>query len=268
VPDTVLVTGGTGTLGRQVVPRLQKSGLRTRVMGRVGGDVRANLATGAGLEAAVAGCDTVVHLATGVRGFYGAIKAVDVLGTQRLLEQATMSGVRHVVYISIVGVDRLPFAYYRAKLEAERMLQQQATVAWTILRATQFHDLVDLYFRAMQWLPVLPIPKNTPWQPVDAGEVADRLCDAVVKGPRCRLPDMGGPQVLNADELARAWLAAKGIRRPLLQLTLPGSVAAGFRAGYHTVPDRRDGRITWQDWLVSRRDPRLHSTARSRGCPD
>ncbi len=260
--DTVLVTGGTGTLGRQLVPRLRTSGLHVRVMGRRGGDARADLATGAGLEEAVAGCDMVVHLATGVRGFSRAIHAVDVLGTQRLLDQAARAGVGHLVYISIVGIDRIPFPYYRAKLEAERLLQQQTTVGWTILRATQFHDLIDLYFRALRWLPALPIPKDTPCQPVDAGDVADRLCAGVLNGPLGRMPDMGGPEVLGADELADAWLAASGARRRLVRVQIRGRTAAAFRAGYHTVPDHRDGQISWDDWLA-RAYPRRNTTVRA-----
>jgi uncharacterized protein YbjT (DUF2867 family) len=202
------------------------------------------------LAAAVAGCDTVVHLATGVRGLYRAIHAVDVVGTQRLLEHAARAGVRHMVYISIVGVDRIPFPYYRAKLEAERLIQRQAAGGWSILRATQFHDLVDLYFRALRWLPVLPIPKATPCQPVDAGEVAERLRAVVLGGPAGRLADFGGPHVMGSDELAQAWLVATGTRRQLVALPLPGRVAAGFRAGLHTSLEHRDGRVSWQEWLA------------------
>jgi hypothetical protein len=63
-------------------------------------------------------------------------------------------------------------------------------------------DLVDLYFRAVRRLPVLPIPKDTFWQPVDAGDVTERLCAAVRAGPGGRLPDFGGPEVVGATELA------------------------------------------------------------------
>jgi uncharacterized protein YbjT (DUF2867 family) len=250
VPERVLVTGGTGTLGRLIVPRLRSAGCEVRVASRRSADVQLDLATGAGLAGAVAGCETIVHLATGVRGLYRAIHAVDVLGTQQLLEHAGRAGVRHFLYISIVGVDRIPFAYYRAKLQAERLIQRQTAVNWSILRATQFHDLVNLYFRTLRWLPALLIPKATPCQPVDAGEVADRLCALVLGGPAGRLPDFGGPQVLGADELAQAWLAATNLRRAIVALPLPGRVAAGFRAGFHTTPEHCDGHVSWQDWLT------------------
>src|SRR5215472_10863487 len=170
--STVLVTGGTGTLGRELVPRLRMAGVQVRVMSRHGCDARADLASGVGLARAVEGCDTIVHLATGVRRLHGAVHAVDVLGTHRLMRIAETCNVQHVVYISIVGVDRIPFAYYRAKREAEGTIEQQTRVGWSILRTTQFHDLVDLYFRALRWLPALVVPSATFCQPVDVGEVS------------------------------------------------------------------------------------------------
>src|SRR5215467_4035243 len=123
--ETLLVTGGTGTLGRQLVPRLRAAGFRVRIMSRRGGDARADLATGVGLSDAVVGCTSIVHLATGARDMFRSIRAVDVLGTARLLEEAAAAGVQHFVYISIVGVDHIPFVYYQAKLEAERSIVQQ-----------------------------------------------------------------------------------------------------------------------------------------------
>jgi uncharacterized protein YbjT (DUF2867 family) len=192
---TVLVTGGTGTLGRQLVPRLRGAGVDVRVMSRRGGDARADLASGGGLSEAVAGCDTIVHLATGVRRLYSAIREVDVRGTARLIELAEAGRVQHIVYVSIVGVDRIPFVYYRAKLEAEQLLENQSHVGWSILRATQFHELLDLYCRALRWLPAVPIPRAVACQPVDSGEVADpsvRSCAGGSISPSAGLRRTGG----------------------------------------------------------------------------
>src|SRR5688500_1745106 len=110
----VLVTGGTGTLGRHLVPRLRSAGHAVRVLSRTDrGDVmRGYLITGEGLDAALAGVDTVVHAATNpVRA-----RRVEVEGTRRLLERMTHHAPSaHLVYVSIVGVDRHALPYYKAK---------------------------------------------------------------------------------------------------------------------------------------------------------
>jgi uncharacterized protein YbjT (DUF2867 family) len=102
----ILVTGGTGTLGRQVVPRLRDAGREVRVLSR---DSRADedgiryvasdLATGEEVDAAVAGADVIVHLAGTTKG--------DEVKTAHLVQAAARAGVRHLVYISVVGADRI-----------------------------------------------------------------------------------------------------------------------------------------------------------------
>src|SRR4028118_1610296 len=98
----LLVTGGTGGLGRRVVERLEAAGVGARVMSRSGrpGTVRGDLLAGEGLDAAVWGVETVIHCASSP---YRKTREVDIEGTRRLLEAATGAGVSHFVYISIVG---------------------------------------------------------------------------------------------------------------------------------------------------------------------
>ena len=121
----ILVTGGTGTLGRLVVQQL----------GDVGRDVR-------------------------------------VLGRRGPRSQAAA----HLVYISIVGADRVTFGYVRAKLEAEQIVTDSG-LPWTTLRATQFYDLILNGTQKLARLPMVPVPAGFPTQPVDAGEVAARLAE-------------------------------------------------------------------------------------------
>ena len=99
---TVLVTGGTGTAGRPTVEALRARGIEPRILSRRAGDghMIADLRSGSGLGASLAGVRTVVHLATNRRN--------DVAATQRLLDAAQTAGVAHVVYLSIVGVDAVP----------------------------------------------------------------------------------------------------------------------------------------------------------------
>jgi hypothetical protein len=63
-------------------------------------------------------------------------------GTARLLDQARAAGVHHFIYISIVGIDQIGYSYYQHKLAAERLIEASG-LSWSILRATQFHYLVD-----------------------------------------------------------------------------------------------------------------------------
>lgn len=261
----VLVTGGTGVLGREVARRLA-GGSAVRVMSRRGPPVDlvdlvdaapptewaiADLATGVGLAAALAGVDTIVHAATdatiSLTNLFGGGR-VDVAGTKLLLEHARAAGVSHVVYISIVGVDQVPYIYYQRKLAAEEQVRTGG-VPWTILRATQFHPFVDRFLRLVGRAPVLAIPTDFQLQPVDAGEVADRLCDAVEAGPRGRLADFGGPEVRPLGNLAAAWQRARGERRHIMHLPLLGRIAAAIEEGRLTSPYGERGMLTWEDWL-------------------
>ncbi|MET0624801.1 MAG: NAD(P)H-binding protein, partial [Pyrinomonadaceae bacterium] len=159
----VLVTGGGGALGRKLVRALTRAGHSARVMSRrePAGDAtdgvewaRADLSTGEGLGAAVEGVEAVVHAASDPR----RAEAVDVEGTRRLCEAARAAGVSHLVYISIVGVDEIPFGYYRRKLAAEAVIES-AGVPHSILRATQFHTLVDFLLSQAARVPLLmPLP--------------------------------------------------------------------------------------------------------------
>jgi len=142
----VTVTGGTGVLGREVVPRLQADGHEVAVLNRrpaapLPDGVRrlvGDLAAGRGLEMTVQGADVIVHLAS--RPSRPA--RVDVAGTMALVDAIRRDGGRpHVVYVSIVGVDRIPWPYYKRKRQVEALVTGSG-LPFTIQRATQFHDLV------------------------------------------------------------------------------------------------------------------------------
>jgi uncharacterized protein YbjT (DUF2867 family) len=255
----ILVTGGTGTLGRLVVPRLRDAGLNVRVLSRrhrKGGagvePVTGDLATGEGIDAAVAGVDIVVHLAGSSKG--------DEDKARHLVEAASRAGVRHLVDISVVGADRVPvvggldralFGYFAAKLAAERVVAESG-LPWTTLRATQFHDLILTVVRQLARLPVVPVPAGFRFQPVDTGEVAARLVELALGAPAGLVPDLAGPRVHELAELVRADLRARGRHRPVLPVRVPGQAARALRAGANLAPDRAVGRRTWEDFLAAR----------------
>lgn len=245
----ILVTGGTGVLGSRVVERLEQKGVEARVLSRGGrpGTIRGDLRTGDGLDRAVGGVDAVIHCASSP---FRRVRQVDVEGTGRLLEAAARAGVAHLVYISIVGVDRVPsYPYYRIKLETERVVEE-FPVPHTILRATQFYDLVLAAMRVLDRLPVMPVPKGMPGQPIDAGEVAGRLVEIALSEPAAgRAPDIGGPEVRTLTDAARAYLAFKGSRKRVLPVPLPGKTARAMRSGALTCPENRYGELRWEEFL-------------------
>src|SRR4051794_25379261 len=174
----VLVTGGTGRLGRRLMAPLQEAGHSVRQMSRRGagpGGVRGDLATGRDLTTALAGAEAVVHAATDPRGDPWQ---VDVAGTRRLVEAVDRSRLRHVVYLSIVGVDRIPYGYYRAKSGAERVLLAPG-IPVTLRRVTQSPHFVDFLLASARRGPVLPVPMGWRVQPVDVGDVAGHVADVI-----------------------------------------------------------------------------------------
>ncbi len=183
---SILVTGGTGGLGRPVVEQLRGAGHEPRVLSRsTGGD----LSTAVGLESALDGVETVLHLATS-RG------TKDSAQTKNLLTAG--KHVQHLVYISIVGIDDIPFPYYRDKLATERMIEDSG-IPHTILRATQFHDFVADFIRPLRRSPVL-FALDVSAQPIAVDEVAARLVELAFDSPQGRVPDIGGPQQLTVRE--------------------------------------------------------------------
>jgi uncharacterized protein YbjT (DUF2867 family) len=242
---TILVTGATGTLGVPTVRRLRAAGHEVRPGSRQRhpGLVTGDLLSGAGIQEAVAGTDTVLHLATG-----GGRK--DVQATRTLLDAARQSRVAHLVLISIAGIESIPLGYYRDKLTIERMVSE-STLPYTILRATQFHSFVVALFTAQRLSPAVFVPAFT-LQPIAAEEVAQRLTELAASGPAGRVPDIGGPEQRKVSDLADAWARATGSRRSVLPLKLPGRIFAGYAAGHGLVSGPPYGRITFENYLAAR----------------
>jgi uncharacterized protein YbjT (DUF2867 family) len=255
----ILVTGGTGTLGREVVKTLRESGHRARVLSRKPGEgedwVQGDLTGVAGLDRAVIGVDAVVHAATAaVRPL--SLRATDVVGTRRLLGLAREAGVKHVVYVSIVGIDGVSYPYYRYKLAAEAIVRENI-VPWSILRATQFHSLMEAFLSAFTRVPGLAlVPYRWQFQPIDPRDVAKRLADVVTSTPGGMLQDFGGPEVRDFKSLAQSWLAARKSGKRLVDFPLPFQFSRQFSEGRLLCPDHRDGTTTFEQYLKRRYAPR------------
>ncbi|MEV0706390.1 SDR family oxidoreductase [Nocardia aurea] len=244
--STVLVTGGTGALGRHIVESLRARGHEVRVLSRRAGAGThvGDLSTGAGLAEAVAGAEVIVHAATDSR----SLRCPDPGQTEQLLRVAGQ--VRHLLYVSIVGIDDIPFPYYRSKLACEKLIVDSG-VPHTILRATQFHELLAAALSVAGKLPIAPLPLDFRFQPVATPEVAARVAELADGEPMGRAADFGGPEVLTLEESVRVWRAAHGVPRGTVRLPLPGRVASAFRRGVNTCPDHRDGTVTFARYVAA-----------------
>ncbi|AZM88179.1 MULTISPECIES: SDR family oxidoreductase [Streptomyces] len=243
--STILVTGGTGNLGALVVARLRGRGHEVRALSRSSAEYPVDLRNGSGLDAAMAGAEVVVHCASSPRGG-------DDVAARHLIASARRAGtVTNLVYISIVGVDVVPLGYYRTKLRVERMLEGSG-LGVTLLRTTQFHDLVAQVTAAAAKLPLVPLPKGVRVQPIAVEEVADRLAELAGPAPAGRVADMGGPEIRTLQEWGRTYLAATGSRRRVVALPLAGKAYAGFRRGGNLAPAQAVGRTTFGEFLERR----------------
>ncbi|RBY85719.1 SDR family oxidoreductase [Blastococcus sp. TF02A-30] len=244
----VLVTGATGRLGQRLAPALEGAGHVVRRMSRRGagpGGVRGDLATGRDLREALSGAEVVVHAASDPRG---DTWEVDVAGTRRLVQAVDRDRLRHLLYVSIVGVDRIPYGYYRAKYAAEQVLLASG-VPVTLVRVTQFHDFVDELLSTARRGPVLPVPMGWRVQPVDVGEVAEHLTGLVAAPPAGGVVEFGGPQELSAAELARAWVAVHGNGAHVVSTPVPGRLSTAFRDGAAVPSGGARGRRTYEEHL-------------------
>lgn len=250
----VMVTGGRGTLGRLLVPRLLAAGRDVVVTSRSqstappGTTLRTlDLAEDPIDSGVLEGIDTVVHAASNP----ARTKRVDVGGTQRLLDAAARTGLGHVVYLSIVGIDDHPFPYYRAKAAAERSIEERS-VPHTILRATQFHEFLDRIFSTG---PTVTVFSGLEFQVIDGGVVADRLVELVEAGPAGRVDDMGGPRVEPMRDMATSWKRATESRKPIVPIPAFGRIGRAFRERRHHTPNAVAGTPTWSDWLAANYGP-------------
>jgi uncharacterized protein YbjT (DUF2867 family) len=245
----VLVTGGTGRLGRSVVARLVEAGREVRVLARRQRDTApqvtfftGDLRRGEGIDQGVDGAGVIIHCATSTKGDAGA--------TRNLVMAAARAGTPHLVQPSIVGIDSMAaWGYVKAKLEVERIVENSG-LPWTILRATQFYSYCFENSRKLAKFPLLaPVPRNFRVKPVDSREVAARLVELALGPPAGRAPDLSGPEVSSWEDLFRSYLAATRQRKWVVPIPVPGSKAVRNGA-LLPPPGHSEGVRTWHQFLA------------------
>jgi uncharacterized protein YbjT (DUF2867 family) len=248
----VAVVGGTGVLGKLVVAELAARGDEVLALSRKPGRMmpegvshqHIDLTTGDGLAEALAGVEVVVDVSDSSTPRRAAPVLVE--GTKRLLRAGAEASARHYVGVSIVGCERVPMAYYKVKVEQEEAIAAGA-IPWSLLRATQFHTLIDYLFKQDARFGIVR-SGSARFQPIDPPLVAERLAGAAHADPAGRLPDVAGPEVLTLSELAKAWQRA-GHRALPLRFPMIGPIGRPLREGALCNSDAAAGGRTFEQWL-------------------
>jgi uncharacterized protein YbjT (DUF2867 family) len=246
----IAVAGATGSIGKPVAAALAARGHEVRALSRSAPDYPVDLTTGAGLDAALEGCDALVD-ASNAGPQAKAARAVLIDGGRRLLDAAGRAGVSHHVCLSIVGIEQAPMPYYEIKVEQEALVRASGVPA-TIVRATQFHTLIQMWLGMTARFHVLA-GGSARFQPVAPAEVAEWVADVAEGEPRPETVTIGGPEETDLGSLARTYKEVKGLRAAVFPAPMPPKLGKAMKAGALTIaePDHR-GTITFAEWLRGR----------------
>jgi uncharacterized protein YbjT (DUF2867 family) len=246
----IVVIGGTGLIGSQVVQNLRARGHEVVAASPASG---VNTITGEGLDEALAGAKVVVDLANSPSFEDDAVLEFFRTSEGNLLKADVNAGVEHHVALTIVGADRVPDSgYMRAKIAQEELIEA-AGQPYTILRSTQFFEFLRPTADAATEGEVVRVPAAY-LQPIAAKDVAGFVTEVAVSGPVNGIIEIAGPEKIKFPELISAVLAADEDPRTVVadeharyfgtELT-DGSITAGA--------DARLGATTFDEWLVVNR---------------
>lgn len=208
----IVVIGGTGLIGSNVVRRLRAIGHETVAASPNTG---VSTLTGQGLAEALRGAQVVVDVSNSPSFEDRAVMDFFQTSGHNLLAAEAAAGVGHHVALSVVGTDRLPDSgYFRAKVAQEALIKA-AGRPYTLLRATQFFEFVEGIVQAGADGDVVRLSPAL-IQPIAADDVAAALADLAVAAPVNGTVEVGGPERYPLDELARTFLAARADRREVI----------------------------------------------------
>lgn len=277
----ILVTGGTGFLGRSVLRRLAEDGFPVRTLLRpshrspnlprgVATEVTlAALSDPRGLRASLVGVETVIHLASAEKsGDRSDQASVDVEGTRNLAEAAAEAGVRRLVYVSHLGANRSSaYPLLRAKAQAEDYIRRSG-VGFTILRSAvafgpgdRFTCWLAMSLAIAPFVFLLPGDGSTLLQPIWVEDVATCISWALEEAATVNQTyEIGGPEFLSFAQAVRLVMQAAGIRRILLSARQP--LLRGMAATFERLLPRPPISVSWLDYLAANRTAELSTLPR------
>jgi len=255
--NKILITGGTGHLGQKIVQLIKSKEYEVSILTSKSGlknednitYFTGNLSQNIGLKEATKDINTIIHCASNPRDF----EKVDIEGTQNLLNSIDKNSIKHLVYISIVGIHKSDYPYYQAKLKVENILENSG-IPYTIVRTTQFHSFV---FNLIQSLinetasekSVLKIPEGLKFQSIATDEVAKLLVKTALQPPQGLLPDFGGPEMFSFDEMTATYLKKSQLNWNIEPEPTNNIRHQLFRTGINLCPDNAFGKETWELFL-------------------
>jgi uncharacterized protein YbjT (DUF2867 family) len=253
IPMDILITGGTGTLGREIIKQLNYPGQQIAVIttqedpGLPKGIniVKGDLSDRQSIRDAVNNADIVIHSASNPLN----AQVVDVDGTRNLVASINKKKLKHFIYISIAGIDKSDFPYYKVKYNVEQLIAA-ANVPYTILRATQFYEFVlHRMIKPYDTGKSLTIPAGLKFQAIDISEVAGRVTGLMESAPKNETITIAGPAVQTIEEMAQAYLDTLNRKDELKTEQLPGERFDMLRSGINLCPENAFGTKTWKQFL-------------------
>lgn len=241
----IVVIGGTGLIGSQVVALLRDRGHEAVAASPSKG---VDTVTGEGLAAAVQGADAVVDVSNSPSFETEAALDFFTRSARHLIEAERAAGVRHHVTLSIVGVDRVPdYGYYRAKVAQEEAVRDGG-VPFSIVRATQFFEFIAPVMDMSTEEGRVRLP-STRLRPIASADVASAVAEAAQGEPSYGVRDIAGPEVHRLDRLGEITLAAKPDGRTVVTDESAG-LFAGMPDGVLVGDDTAHLAATrYEDWL-------------------
>ena len=245
----IAVAGATGTVGRHVVVAAERHGHEVVPLSRSTGQ---DVSTGLGLDDALTGADAVIDVTSVASTSAAASVAFFGAATRHLLDAEVRQGVGHHVALSIVGIDALPIGYYAGKVEQERLVAA-GPVAFSILRATQFHEFARQVLGRASFGPIALVPAGL-LRPIAAADVAEALVLIAEGTERGRHRDLRGPRDETLFDMVRKVIRADARRMPVLGVSLPGAYWRGMRSGVlRGTGHEAEAPTTFDDWLAGER---------------
>ena len=243
----VAVAGGTGKVGAHVVDQLRSGGHDVVSLSRRDG---VDLTTGSGLRDRLDGAGAVIDCLSVVTMQRKKAVSFYEQTTRTLLDAEQAAGVGHHVVLSIVGIDRVKYGYYKGKVAQERLVRESDQPS-TVLRATQFHEFAEQMLERAKVGPFVLVPHMTS-APVAAVEVAAALIELAGEAPRPGHLELAGPGEHDMVDLVKRLVAARGLRARALGLRLPGQAAKAMCEGALLSDNPwRVGRQPFEEWLAA-----------------